>query len=136
MTQKEMGKACSSIMKDYYVSGCISKLRENNFIETVANGKYKIEKNKLINPITFDFKGLEEKRRARFDTLSEMSEFVNNQQNCRMLQILDYFNDYSRTESCGKCDVCIKKMLKTRPNDVKGTDKSNWKRAIALAENR
>lgn len=138
MTQKEMGEACKPFgLKDFHISGCISKLRENRFIETVANGKYKIEKDKRISPVTFDFKGLEEKRRAKFDTLSEMSDFVTNYQNCRMLQILDYFNDYSRTESCVKCDICIQKMLKTRPviNSVI-TDKSNWKKAVNLARER
>jgi len=134
MTQKEMGEACKSFIKDFHISGCISKLRENKFIETVANGKYKIDPDLSIMS-HFDFIKLDEQRRAKFDTLSEMSEFVTNQHNCRMLQILDYFNDYSRTDSCNKCDICIKKMLKTRPVDeTKVTDKSNWKRAINLAK--
>lgn len=115
MTQKEMGVACKPFMKDFYISGCMSKLRENGFIETVGNGKYKINKDKALNNRTFDFDGLQEKRRARFDTLMEMSDFVNNKRTCRMKQILEYFDDYSRTENCGKCDVCIEKMMKTKP---------------------
>lgn len=138
MTQKEMAEKCKSFMKDYYVSGCISKLRENKFIETIGNGKYKIiSKDGILDHTTFDFRSLNEKRQAKFDTLSEMSDFVTNSRYCRMLQILEYFDDYSRTTACGKCDVCIKKMLKTKPvsdHDHVVTDKSNWKRAIALSE--
>lgn len=139
MTQKEMGEACKPFgLKDFHISGCISKLRENKFIETVANGKYRIDPD--LNIMShFDFIKLDEQRRAKFDTLSEMSDFVTNYQNCRMLQILDYFNDYSRTESCVKCDICIKKMLKTRPVDESNhvvTSKDNWKKAINLAKER
>ena len=135
MTQKEMGNVCHHLMKDYYISGCISKLKENGFIETIANGKYKINKDKTLNYKQFDFEGLNEKRRAKFDVLNEMSSFVNNSRSCRMLQILEYFDDYSRTDTCNKCDSCISKMLKTRPvSDHVVTDKSNWKKAIALSE--
>lgn len=122
MTQKEMGEACKPFMKDFYISGCVSKLRENGFIETVGRGKYKINKDINIQK-TFNFDSLEEKRKARFDTLNEMSDFVNNNKTCRMLQILEYFDDYSRTASCGKCDICIRKMLKNRP--VNTTPKEN-----------
>lgn len=115
MTQKEMGEACKSFMKDFYVSGCVSKLRENGFIETIANGKYKINTDKMLSWQAFDFKSLEEKRRAKFDTLAEMSDFVNNKRSCRMLQILEYFDDYSRTAPCGHCDVCVEKRMRTRP---------------------
>ena len=63
----------------------------------------------------FDFLGLEEKRRAKFDTMFEMSSFITNKTDCRMRQILEYFDDYSRTQECGTCDVCVGKMLKKRP---------------------
>ena len=114
MTQKEMGNKCKSFMKDYYISGCVSKLKENNFIETIARGKYKINKEINLNH-NFDFNKLEEKRRAKFDVLNEMSDFVNNNRSCRMLQILEYFDDYSRTKECGHCDICVSKKLRTKP---------------------
>jgi len=112
-TQKEMGEACKSFMKEFYTAGCVSKLRENKFIETVARGKYKINTDKHISD--FDFLSLEIKRRAKYDVLYEMANFVNNSKSCRMLQILEYFDDYSRINSCENCDVCIQKMLKTKP---------------------
>lgn len=114
MTQKEMAESCKFFIKSHYVSGCISKLRENGFIETVANGKYRINHNGagLSN---FDFDSLERKRNVKFTTLKEMTDFVNNKRSCRMLHILDYFDDYSKISECGKCDICIEKRMKTRP---------------------
>jgi len=108
-----MGEACKSFIKESYVAGCVSKLRENKFIETVARGKYKINTDKHISD--FDFLSLEIKRQAKYDILYEMTNFVNNSKSCRMLQILEYFDDYSRINSCENCDVCIQKMLKTKP---------------------
>jgi len=113
-TQKEMSNECKSFMKDFYVGGCIAKLRENEFIETIANGKYKINIDKDLDN-DFDFVKLEINRRIRFDTLYEMSDFVNNSRSCRMVQILNYFEDNLNLKECGKCDVCIGKMLKTKP---------------------
>jgi ATP-dependent DNA helicase RecQ len=135
MTQKEMEEECSSFMKGCYTGGCVSKLRENGFIETIGRGKYKVNEGVSLDK-DFDFEKLEEKRRAKFDVLQDMSEFVGNTKSCRMLQILNYFNDYSRIKECGKCDVCIGKMLKTRPVSDTTSDKSNWKKAIDLAETR
>lgn len=115
MTQKEMSDACSSFMKSHFVSGCVSKLKESGFIETLGNGRYKINRDKEFDMISFDFIEFDRKRRAKMDTLMEMTSFVNNDTTCRMLQILEYFDDYSRTKECGKCDVCVGKMLKNRP---------------------
>jgi len=113
-TQKEMGEACKKFMKNFYVAGCVAKLRENEFIETISNGKYKINKSKDINK-DFDFVKLEINRQTRFDTLYEMSGFVNNSRSCRMVQILNYFEDHLNLKECGRCDICVRKMLKTKP---------------------
>ena len=113
MTQKEMANKCNNI-KSSYISGCISKLKENEFIQTIANGKYKINKDKDIEK-DFDFINLENKRRSKFDMLYDMVDFAKNKNSCRILQILEYFDDYSRLNPCNKCDVCIEKMLKTKP---------------------
>jgi ATP-dependent DNA helicase RecQ len=132
MTQKEMGEACkSNKIKDFHISGCVSKLKENEFIETIGTGKYKINKTMSIT-IHFDQLKYHIQRQAKFDTLQEMSDFINNQQKCRMLQILDYFDDYSRTETCANCDVCIKKMLRTSPikKVTNAGNVSNWKKAV------
>jgi ATP-dependent DNA helicase RecQ len=113
-TQKEMSGECKSFMKDFHVGGCVAKLRENEFIETIANGKYKINIDKDIEN-DFDFVKLEINRQIRFDTLYEMSDFANNSRSCRMVQILNYFEDNLNLKECGRCDVCIEKMLKNRP---------------------
>jgi hypothetical protein len=112
-TQKEMGKLCSSFMKEQVISGCISKLKENKFIETLGTGKYKIEDLKNINE--FNFQQLEEKRRAKMDTMFEMSNFLTNTSECRMLQILHYFDDYSHEKECLNCDICSRKLRKSKP---------------------
>jgi len=115
MTQKEMADACKTFTKSHLVPGCISKLKENQFIETIGNGKYKINTNRPLNYTTFDFESLERKRNEKFITLGEMSDFATNKKSCRMLQILEYFDDYSKISECGKCDVCIEKRMKTKP---------------------
>jgi len=121
-TQKEMSSECKHFMKDFYVSGCIAKLRENKFIETVANGKYKINIDRDLEE-NFDFVKLEINRQLRFDTLYEMSDFVNNSSSCRMVQILNYFEDDMNLKECGRCDVCVEKMLKNRPVTIGRIDK-------------
>ncbi len=113
-TQKEMGKDCGYFMKEFYVNGCVAQLRGNKFIETLANGKYLINKD-LNFYLSFDSTSLEQKRSARIATLYEMVDFISDDKSCRMLKILDYFDDYSRTETCGRCDTCLQKMLKHRP---------------------
>jgi ATP-dependent DNA helicase RecQ len=37
----------------------------------------------------------------------EITGFVENTKKCRMIQILDYF-DEKGSKPCGKCDVCMK----------------------------
>lgn len=135
MTQKQMEAECDSFMTGCYVSGCVSKLRENSLIETVGRGKYKINTNIDLQQ-NFNFNKLEENRRTKLDTLNEMVEFLTNTNFCRMLQILEYFNDYSRVVKCGKCDICVSKMLKTKPipenNNI--PSKHRWEKAVELAK--
>jgi len=111
-TQKEMSNECDFI-KSCNIPGCVSKLRENKFIETVSKGKYKIYKNKDIYK-EFDFEKLENNKQIKLNSLYEMSEFINTN-SCRMLQIVRHFDDYSQNITCGKCDICIQKMLKNKP---------------------
>jgi len=113
MTQKEMGNQNHSV-NSCFISGCITKLKENKFIETIATAKYKINTNKDINN-DFDFTSLNIRRMAKLNILSDLIEFLKNKSECRMLNILHYFDDYSHKIPCGKCDVCRIKLLKTRP---------------------
>jgi ATP-dependent DNA helicase RecQ len=112
-TQKEMSRACYRFMKESSIGGCISKLKEAKFIETIGTGKYKINIDLNIN--NFNFQELEEKRAAKLFTLEDLSFFMTNDKECRMLQILNYFDDYSYEQNCQKCDVCIKKLLRHKP---------------------
>jgi superfamily II DNA helicase RecQ len=112
-TQKEMSRACYRFMKESSIGGCISKLKEAKFIETLGTGKYKINIDLNIN--NFNFQELEEKRAAKLFTLDDLSYFMTNDKECRMLQILHYFDDYSHNQNCQNCDVCIKGLLKRKP---------------------
>ena len=113
MTQKEMSNYCQKI-NSCFISGCISKLKENNFIETLATAKYKIYREKNIVS-DFDFNSLNIRRMDKNNILADLIDFLKNSFECRMLNILHYFDDYSHSEDCGTCDVCKRKLLKTRP---------------------
>jgi len=115
MTQEEMGDKCSKFIKKHLIGGCISKLREGGLVETVARGKYKINSHLNIDEC-IDFNMLNVKRKAKEATLYDLVDLVTDDENCRMLNILNYFDDYSRTEKCGKCDVCRGKNENTHNN--------------------
>jgi superfamily II DNA helicase RecQ len=108
LTQKEMANECTTVSKKHVIGGCISKLQEGKLIETLGRGKYLIHTELDIFK-QIDFELLQKKRIAKFNMLNDMRDFANNCESCRMQTILEYFNDYSKTESCGKCDVCSKK---------------------------
>lgn len=106
MTQQQMAYYCDTVSKKYLISGCISKLRQGKLIDTIAQGKYLIHDDLNIFD-QIDFNILNEKKRAKMDMLYEMVDFVRNNKSCRMQTILKYFDDYSKTDTCKKCDVCL-----------------------------
>ena len=85
------------------VGGCIGQLKKNGFMKTLKRGQYEINKAKSIN--SFDFETLNKRRTAKLETLQIMLDFISNATKCRMLQILEYFND-TNNKLCGHCDVC------------------------------
>ncbi len=101
MTQEKMAQAAG--IDGQYVSGCVSFLKKFGAIETLGRGKYeaKPERNEEIR---WDL--LEKKRRDLTDRLNEVIRFTKNTKNCRMLEFLNYFGDYTIKKGCGKCDVC------------------------------
>ena len=44
-------------------------------------------------------------------------DFVNNDEECRSVQLLQYFNEKT-TETCARCDVCLKKIANRIPYDT------------------
>jgi ATP-dependent DNA helicase RecQ len=73
------------------------------FIQDRVNGKY-VE----FNPDNYH--RLKERGLAR---LKSVLDFTNNNDICRQVQLLLYFNEHNYTD-CGHCDVCISK----RPRDI------------------
>ena len=41
-------------------------------------------------------------------------DFVNNDEECRSVQLLRYFNEYTR-KTCGRCDVCLSRDVTPVP---------------------
>jgi ATP-dependent DNA helicase RecQ len=101
MTQERMAEAAG--IDPQYVGGCVAFLKKFGAIETIGRGKYeaKTERNEEIR---WDL--LEKKRRDLTARLNETVKFVKNTKNCRMLEFINYFGDFSIKKGCGKCDVC------------------------------
>jgi ATP-dependent DNA helicase RecQ len=104
MTQKEMAK--ESRIDEENISGCISALRSSGLIKSEKRGVYIIEHQPDGGMHRINIEAIAQKRKLKKDKLYEMKRFTENRNRCRLLQVLDYFGDKSRTEPCGKCDVC------------------------------
>jgi ATP-dependent DNA helicase RecQ len=59
-------------------------------------------------------KNIEQQNNLKFEKLSAVINYIENNKTCRNAQLLAYFNEVS-TKSCGKCDVCLKEQRK-EPN--------------------
>lgn len=93
------------------ISGCISILKKNKMITTIKRGKYKVlqyyKDPNEINEI-IDWNKYMEMKKYKLDILGKMINLTQNENKCRMLQVLSYFGDVSITANCRKCDVCKK----------------------------
>jgi ATP-dependent DNA helicase RecQ len=109
LTQKEM--ATHAGIEEAHVSACISVLRKQGLVSSVGRGNYNVkhmaDKNYVLN-----LSSLEEHRKAKKERLKNMVNFIKNNKTCRMLNVLRYFGDYSRSDNCGLCDVCQSKKSK------------------------
>jgi len=106
LTQEQM-EQISGIEKGT-VGGCISVLKTAGLVETLKKGEYSVNYHTNPHTANINYPALEEKRKIKTDKLADMVAFLNNKTQCRQLALMDYFDDKSRTEPCGKCDICIK----------------------------
>ena len=104
-THKTMGLECKSI-NSCFISGCISKLKANYFMKTIKRGLYEINPSRQLSE--FDFDTLHKTRMMKLNILNDMINLVEDNTMCRMLHILEYFNDNTITLPCGKCDICVR----------------------------
>lgn len=107
MVQKEMGRKAG--IEPGLVSGCISALRHIGLVQTVGKGDYLVKHIADTKNFRLNLNDLIARRNAKKDRMKEMISFIRNKDRCRMLSILRYFGDASRTDPCGKCDVCTSK---------------------------
>lgn len=87
-----------------YVSGCIGILKKHKVITTLKRGQYRLDKMYGKSPI--DWREYRKLRSYKYDMLQQLVDLASNRRHCRMLQVLEYFGDTSRTAECHKCDVC------------------------------
>lgn len=73
------------------------------------------EDDHTINPIA---KYIQQQYRLKKDQVSAILAFVTNEQVCKSVQLLSYF-DEKNTEECGICSVCLQKKNKHQKTDRK-----------------
>jgi ATP-dependent DNA helicase RecQ len=109
LTQKEMANHAG--IEEASVSACISVLRKQGLVTSSGRGNYHVkhisDKNYVLN-----LSSLEEHRKAKQERLKNMVNFIKNKKTCRMINVLRYFGDYTRSDDCGLCDVCQSKKSK------------------------
>lgn len=79
---------------NYYYSDTNSKL---NFL-VIREDDY------TINRIS---KNIQQQNNSKFQKLQATIDFIKNNNTCRNIQLLSYFNEIQK-QPCGKCDVCLK----------------------------
>lgn len=104
-TQEEM--ALSAGIKPAMVGGCVGILKKNGLMETVERGVYNVNYFDKHDEAPLDYEALRALRKAQQEKMLEITGFVEDTKTCRMVKILDYFDDKG-SSPCGKCDNCRK----------------------------
>ena len=104
-TQEEM--ALSAGIKPAMVGGCVGILKKNGLMETVERGVYNVNYFDKHDDAPLDYEALRALRKAQQEKMLEITGFVEDNKTCRMVKILDYFDDKG-SSPCGKCDNCRK----------------------------
>jgi ATP-dependent DNA helicase RecQ len=107
ITQTQEQMANSAGINPLMVGGCVSILKKNGLMDTIERGVYEVNYFDNYREAPLDYNALKALRKAQQDKMLEITGFVENTKKCRMIQILDYF-DEKGSKPCGKCDVCMK----------------------------
>jgi ATP-dependent DNA helicase RecQ len=104
-TQEEMARSAG--INPQFVGGCVGVLKKNSLIQMVEKGKYEVNyfDNYLQAPL--DFEALRQLRKSQQDKMLEIIDFIEDKKTCRMVKILNYFDEKDSTP-CGHCDICRK----------------------------
>ena len=65
-----------------------------------------------------------DRKRDAMERVQAVIDFVNNDQECRSIQLLRYFNESSK-KACGRCDVCVKHSERVMGNKEYDTVSQN-----------
>jgi ATP-dependent DNA helicase RecQ len=109
MPQKDMAQAAD--IEEHFISGCISVLRYSKILETEKRGSYIVKQFESAESAPIDWEAARVKRQQKQERLREMLSFCKNNKECRMQSIMKYFGEPT-IKNCGKCDVCLKKVVK------------------------
>ena len=105
-TQEEM--ADNAGINPLFVGGCVNILKKNALMQTIGKGAYQVNYFDNYREAPLDLEALKALRKSQQEKMLEITGFVEDTKTCRMVKILDYF-DENGAEPCGKCDVCNKK---------------------------
>ncbi len=95
----------------------LSKLKIVNYIPIKIQPQIFFSTERLpLTHVTFSKEYYYNLKEAAFKRFSALVEFLNNDKECRSLQLLRYFGEEKKTR-CGVCDVC-EKMNRTELNKV------------------
>ena len=108
-TQEEM--ADNAGINPLFVGGCVNILKKNALMQTIGKGAYQVNYFDNYREAPLDLEALKALRKSQQEKMLEITGFVEDTKTCRMVKILDYF-DENGAEPCGKCDVCNKKGKK------------------------
>lgn len=90
-----------------FVSGSMAFLKKNEVMKSGKRGQYEVLMTwPNASDTPFDWKSYHEMRGRKFDMLNTMLDVANTKDTCRVIQVLNYFGDTSRTKDCRVCDVC------------------------------
>ena len=62
-------------------------------------------------------KSIQQQQELKFNKLKSSIQYVKNNETCRAIQLLLYFNE-KETNTCGICDVCQSKLKKKTPTSA------------------
>lgn len=113
-------------IKEHELKGALLQLEKDKIISlTLGSSDSEIsfikprEDDITINPYS---RIIKKQIEAKENQIAAVVSFVDNNTECRQLQILSYFGETSR-QPCGICNVCIEKKLPTNRNTTHVKDK-------------
>ncbi|MBP8792726.1 MAG: RecQ family ATP-dependent DNA helicase [Lutibacter sp.] len=108
-----------------YSKNEVISLLKNLHTKEILNYSYSNTSSKLLFLLNRDddysinmvSKSIQQQQGLKFNKLKSSIEYVKNNETCRAIQLLLYFNE-KETNTCGICDVCQSKLKKKTPTSA------------------